>query len=306
MAERCAVVGVGQTHHTKVRDDVSLAGLLREAAQPGPRRRRDDLARHRRRRHRHRARHVRGRDDARAVPGRRAGRGGQADAARAHRRQRRAAATAIVAVPPRHRRACASGCSPSRSRSSPRATPPGRLGGGRSGSVGAGGYFAPHIRGYIERSKAPEYVGWMVAVKDRKNALKNPYAHLKVPDISLEMVQRVPDGVGPGAPPRVLPGVRRRLRDGAHRRGRRRRRVEAAGLGARHRDAQRARPVPRPRPGQPARRARTARPTSTARPASPNPLDDVDMVECYVPFSWYEPMWMENLGLRRRWATAGS
>ena len=32
MAERCAVVGVGQTHHAKVRDDVSLAGLLREAA----------------------------------------------------------------------------------------------------------------------------------------------------------------------------------------------------------------------------------------------------------------------------------
>ena len=32
MAERCAVVGVGQTHHTKVRDDVSLAGLLREAS----------------------------------------------------------------------------------------------------------------------------------------------------------------------------------------------------------------------------------------------------------------------------------
>ena len=27
MAERCAVVGIGQTHHRKVRDDVSLAGL---------------------------------------------------------------------------------------------------------------------------------------------------------------------------------------------------------------------------------------------------------------------------------------
>ena len=30
--ERCAVVGVGQTHHRKVRDDVSMPGLLREAA----------------------------------------------------------------------------------------------------------------------------------------------------------------------------------------------------------------------------------------------------------------------------------
>ena len=27
-----------------------------------------------------------------------------------------------------------------------------------------------------------------------------------------------------------------------------------------------------------------------------NPRKDFDVVECYVPFSWYEPMWMENLG----------
>ena len=33
MAERCAVVGVGQTHHRKIRDDVSMAGLVREAAE---------------------------------------------------------------------------------------------------------------------------------------------------------------------------------------------------------------------------------------------------------------------------------
>ena len=31
MAERCAVVGVGQTHFAKRRDDVSMPGLLREA-----------------------------------------------------------------------------------------------------------------------------------------------------------------------------------------------------------------------------------------------------------------------------------
>src|SRR6476659_55173 len=33
MAERCAVVGIGQTNHKKKRDDVSIPGLLREAAQ---------------------------------------------------------------------------------------------------------------------------------------------------------------------------------------------------------------------------------------------------------------------------------
>ena len=27
-----------------------------------------------------------------------------------------------------------------------------------------------------------------------------------------------------------------------------------------------------------------------------NPRKDVDCVEMYVPFSWFEPMWLENLG----------
>ena len=53
------------------------------------RRRGDDVGRHGGRRDRHRARHLRGRDDARAVPRRRARRGRQADHARAHRGQRR-------------------------------------------------------------------------------------------------------------------------------------------------------------------------------------------------------------------------
>ena len=63
------------------------------------------------------------------------------------------------------------------------------LAGGRSRGIGAGGAFAPWIRAYIERSGAPEYIGWQVAVKDRLNALRNPYAHLKLPDISIEQVQ---------------------------------------------------------------------------------------------------------------------
>jgi acetyl-CoA C-acetyltransferase len=27
-----------------------------------------------------------------------------------------------------------------------------------------------------------------------------------------------------------------------------------------------------------------------------NPRKDIDVVEIYVPFSWFEPMWLENLG----------
>lgn len=55
--------------------------------------------------------------------------------------------------------------------------------------AGAGGYFAPHIRAYMRRSGAPDHIGIMVALKDRLNALKNPYAHLHEPDITFESVR---------------------------------------------------------------------------------------------------------------------
>jgi len=65
------------------------------------------------------------------------------------------------------------------------------LGSGKGASLGAGGAFAPFIRAYIHRSGAPEHIGWKVAVKDRLNALKNPYAHLKIEDISNAQQRRV-------------------------------------------------------------------------------------------------------------------
>ena len=68
-----------------------MAGLVREAAQRGARRRGHDVGRHRRGRDRQGPRHVRGRRDAGALPRRRARRGRQADDPRAHRRARSAA-----------------------------------------------------------------------------------------------------------------------------------------------------------------------------------------------------------------------
>ncbi len=38
----------------------------------------------------------------------------------------------------------------------------------------------------------------------------------------------------------------------------------------------------------------TARPTSTTRPGITRPLEQIDCAELYVPFSWYEPMWLEG------------
>src|SRR5262245_17143228 len=55
--------------------------------------------------------------------------------------------------------------------------------------AGAGGYFAPHIRAYMHRSGAPDHIGILVALKDRKNALKNPYAHLHETSITFDSVK---------------------------------------------------------------------------------------------------------------------
>jgi acetyl-CoA C-acetyltransferase len=33
-----------------------------------------------------------------------------------------------------------------------------------------------------------------------------------------------------------------------------------------------------------------------ARAGISRPIDEIDVAEIYVPFSWFEPMWLENLG----------
>ncbi|HEU5149079.1 MAG TPA: thiolase domain-containing protein, partial [Iamia sp.] len=55
--------------------------------------------------------------------------------------------------------------------------------------AGAGGYFAPHVRSYIRRSGSPDHIGMLVALKDRQNGLKNPYAHLHEPDITFDSIK---------------------------------------------------------------------------------------------------------------------
>ena len=103
----------------------SIAGVVRDRGAARPRRRRHDVVGHRRRRHRQGPRLLRGRDDARAVPRRRARRGRQADVPGAHRRHRWAARPPSSPATS-SRRACTSACSPSPSRSSPSPTPCGR------------------------------------------------------------------------------------------------------------------------------------------------------------------------------------
>ncbi|HKA15598.1 MAG TPA: thiolase domain-containing protein [Myxococcota bacterium] len=167
------------------------------------------------------------------------------------------------------------------------------LGGGRSGSQGAGGSFAPWIREYISRSRAPEHIGWQVAVKDRRNALKNPYAHLHLPDISIEKVKESPMLWDPlhflescpssdGAAAMVLTHA-----EGAKRAPRRPAWVIA--------HAKRTETIQFPGRDtvKPAAGVECAK-ALYKKAGITDPRRQIDCAELYVPFSWYEPMWLEG------------
>ncbi len=162
-------------------------------------------------------------------------------------------------------------------------------------NAGAGGFFAPYMRLYMERYGVPEHIGCLVAVKDRQNALKNPYAHLQIPDISLEMVMQSPmlwepirflescpssDGAcalvladeehasrSPNPPAWIL-GTSTRA-DGSMYAGKDN--IHPASLIACAKDVY-------------------------AKAGITDPRRQIDVAELYVPFSWYEPMYLETLG----------
>lgn len=161
--------------------------------------------------------------------------------------------------------------------------------------AGAGGYFAPLVRAYIRRSGAPPEIGVLVAVKDRQNALKNPYAHLHLPDISAAVVEASPMLWDPIRYLETCPSS-----DGA---------VAMVLSSEEH-----ARRAPRP-PAWVKATAMRSEPTMFAGRDQVNPragIDcakdlyrqagitdprrEIDVAEVYVPFSWFEPMWLENLG----------
>jgi len=161
--------------------------------------------------------------------------------------------------------------------------------------AGAGGFFAPLIRAYIKRSGAPDDVGMRVAVKDRLNALKNPLAHLHMPDISLESVRASPMLWDPIRYLETCPSS-----DGACA-------MVLASEGA-------AKKAPRP-PAWVLGTAVRSEPTHFAgrnqvdpragrdcaadvyrQAGITHPRKELDVAEIYVPFSWFEPMWLENLG----------
>ena len=290
----CAVVGVGQTHHKSRRLDVSMAGLVREAA-------------------------LRALDDAQMT-------WSDIDAVvlgkapdlfegimkpelyltdalgatgkpmfRVHTAGSVGGATGIVAShlieAGRHQRVLAVGYQKQSEGNAQFA-----LGSGKGASLGAGGAFAPYMRSYMYRSGAPADVGPMVAVKDRQNAMKNPYAHLKLADISLESVKASPMMWDPvrylescpssdGACAVIFTdeaGGKAAAADG---------RPPAWILGSA------VRSEPSSFPGRDPVRPQGAIDCAAdvyQQAGITNPLEQIDCAELYVPFSWYEPMWLEG------------
>ena len=296
MAERCAVIGVGQTHHKAKREDVSIAGLVREAAVMA-------LA----------DADLTWTDIDAVVIGKAPdmfegnmmpelylapafGAVGK-PMFRVHTAGSVGGSTAIVAAhlisSGIHRRVLTvayekqsdSDAMWALSVPQPFAAPL---------LAGAGGYFAPHIRAYMRRSGAPEHIGRMVAVKDRKNALRNPYAHLHLPDIDMKMVE---DSMMLWDPLRYLEACP--SSDGAAAMVLS---AEDAVSGAYppawiHGMAMRSEPTMFA--GRDQVNPQAGRDCSAdlyAQAGITRPREQFDVAEVYVPFSWYEPMWLENLG----------
>ncbi|HEX4863305.1 MAG TPA: thiolase domain-containing protein [Acidimicrobiales bacterium] len=291
MGERCAVVGIGQTHFKKRRDDVSIAGLLREAIDRA-------LA----------DAELTLKDVDAVVIGKApdafegivmpelfladaVGAAGK-PLLRVHTAGSVGGSTFIVGahhvITGIHNTVLAVSWEKQSEGNAQWG-----LAGGRSGGIGAGGAFAPWMRAYIQQSGAPEYIGWMVAVKDRRNAAKNPYAHLKMPDITLEKVKESPMLWDPirfqescpssdGACAVILTnetGARRAPRPPAW--------IHA--LAVRSELGQ----FPGRNPVRPQAGVECA--ADVYRQAGiTDPRGQIDMAELYVPFSWYEPMWLEG------------
>ena len=161
--------------------------------------------------------------------------------------------------------------------------------------AGAGGYFAPHIRSYMARSKAPDHIGILVALKDRQNALKNPYAHLHEHDITFDSIKDSMMLWDPIRYAETCPSS-----DGACAMV-----LSSEAVAARadkpvawvHGTAMRSEPTMSADrdPVLPRGGAECAADVF-AQAGITDPRREIDCVEMYVPFSWFEPMWLENLG----------
>ncbi len=162
-------------------------------------------------------------------------------------------------------------------------------------NAGAGGYFSPIIRRYMMMTDAPELIGCMVAFKDRQHALKNPLAHLHQHDLTFDQVVESPMLWDPIRYSETCPSS-----DGACAM------VLTDEAGGDHHDG----PVAWIQGTAMRSESNSYGGRNMVSPAASEECandvfaqagihdrrKEIDAVEMYVPFSWYEPMWLESLG----------
>lgn len=160
--------------------------------------------------------------------------------------------------------------------------------------AGAGGFFAPYCRAYIKKTGAPAHIGPVTAANARENAGRNEYAHLREP-MSVEDVANSPYLWEPiryletcpssdGAIAMVLAS------EDAARKGPRKPAWVKAGYSYAEAMWVPGRDQVSPLAGRMCAKAVYDKAGIT------DPWNQIDTAEIYVPFAWFEAMWLENLG----------
>jgi acetyl-CoA C-acetyltransferase len=294
---RCAVVGIGQTHHAAARRDVTMAGLVREAADSAMAD--ADLD---------------GNDVDAVVLGK------APDVLEGVMSPELFLADALAAVGKPIIRAYTSGNAGGMAASTGVAL----IGSGAFSRVlvvsfekqsegkaagatlqhvpfearwqgGTGSLFAAICNEYIDRWGAPGHVGDVAALKDRQNAVRNPYAQVRRADITLEAIatskmlwepirflHSSPSSDGACAVVLADEEAAARAPDP----------VWVHGCAARTEP-----PVSPWHDNVDPRAGRECAAAVYQQAGIADPVRDLDVAELFVPYSWMEPVLLENLGL---------
>jgi acetyl-CoA C-acetyltransferase len=146
----------------------------------------------------------------------------------------------------------------------------------------------------MRRSGAPEHIGVLVALKDRLNALRSPKAHLHEEGITFESVKDSMMLWDPLRYSETCPSS-----DGACAMVLTDEAGGDAATGPAWMLGGAMRSEPTMAPGRDQVNPQAGRECAAdvyAQAGITDPRRDIDVAEVYVPFSWYEPMWLENLG----------
>lgn len=170
---------------------------------------------------------------------------------------------------------------------------------------GTGSLFGALCREYIHRSGAPAHIGDLAALKDRRNALLNPYAQVRRPDITMESIaasKMLWDPIrllhsspsSDGACAVVLADERTagRGRTGTGRGGRGTPPAWVHGCSTRTEP-----PVAPLHDSVDPRCGRDCAADVYRQAGIGDPVQELDVAELFVPYSWMEPLLLENLGL---------